>query len=131
MKNDRGKSAESTPSSPRIGKKKLYFFWCLLVILSLVAMELVSFTIIKLTRRKGFYRDRVGQVRNPYHPYLGYVHAPNMTYVITKKGLAKEMSLTTDENGYSTLPFFRMQTPRLRSLLQVEARFSGSGLLII
>jgi len=127
MKDDRGKSAESTSSPPRIGKAKLYFFWCLLVILSLVAMELVSFTIIKLTRRKGFYRDRVEQVRNPYHPYLGYVQAPNMTYSITKKGLAKEMSLTTDENGYSTTPLFSYADPEITVIITGGSTIFGVG----
>jgi lysophospholipase L1-like esterase len=47
----------------------------------------------------------VEKVRNPFHPYLGYVHAPNFAFDITK-GPTREMRLVTDENGYSITPYF-------------------------
>ena len=83
MTNDIDKNTESNPLPAKTAKIKLYFFQCLLVIVSLVAMELFSFAIIKLTTNKGPYRDQVGQVRNPYHPYIGYVHAPNFIFEIS------------------------------------------------
>jgi hypothetical protein len=126
MKKDVDESAESTSPQPRIGKIKLYFFWCLLVILSLVAMELVSFTIIKFTRERGAYRDRAGQVLSPYHPYLGYVQAPNTTFEISK-GLSKKMSIATDENGYSITPSFSYPDPDLLIIVTGGSTIFGVG----
>ena len=126
MRNDIVKNVESNPSHPPIGKIKLYFFWCLLVIVSLVAMELFSFTIIKLTKRKGPYRDRIGQVGNPFHPYLGYAHAPNFTFEISK-GPVKGMRLVTDENGWSITPFFSHATPDITVIVTGGSTIFGVG----
>jgi len=126
MKNDVDKSAESTSPHPKTGKIKLYFFWCLLVIISLVAMELCSFTIIKLTRERGPYRDRAGQVLSPYHPYLGHVQAPNTTFEISK-GLSKKMSITTDENGYSITPSFSYANPDITIVVTGGSTIFGVG----
>ena len=120
------KKAESTPSYPKTGKIKLFFFGCLLVIVSLVAMEVFSFTIIKFTKNKGPYRDRVGQVRNPYHPYLGYVHAPNYTLEISK-GPVRGMRLVTDENGYSVTPSYTYADPDIIILVTGGSTIFGIG----
>jgi lysophospholipase L1-like esterase len=80
MRNEMVKNSDPTTPHPKTGKIKLFFFWFLLVIISLIVMELLSFAIITLTKRKGPYRDEVGQVRHPFHPYLGYVQAPNFTF---------------------------------------------------
>ena len=126
MRNAIVRNTESNPSHPKTGKIKLYFFWCVLVILSLVAMELFSFTIIKLTKRKGPYRDRVGQVRNPYHPYLGYVHAPNFNLEISK-GPVKGMRLVTDENGYSVTPSYAHAHPDITIVVTGGSTIFGIG----
>jgi lysophospholipase L1-like esterase len=126
MTNDIVRNTESNPSPAKTGKIKLYFFWCLLVILSLVAMEIFSFAIIRLTRNKGPYRDRVGQVRNPYHPYLGYVHAPNFTLEISK-GPVKGMKLVTDENGYSVTPAYAYAHPDMTVVVTGGSTIFGIG----
>lgn len=126
MLNDIDKNTESNPSSPKTGKIKLYFFWCVLIIVSLVAMELFSFAIIKFTKNKGPYRDRVGQVRNPYHPYLGYVHAPNFTLEISK-GPVRGMRLVTDENGYSVTPSYAHEHPDMTILVTGGSTIFGIG----
>ena len=120
------KNAQSTPSHPKTGKIKLLFFWCLLVIISLALMELLSFTIIKLAKRKGPYRDRVGQVRHPFHPYLGYVQAPNFSYTITK-GSSEEMTIVTDENGYSITPSFAHASPDITIIVTGGSTIFGVG----
>jgi len=126
MRNDIDKNTESHQSHPKTGKFKLYFFWCLLVIVSLVAMEIFSFAIIKLTKRKGPYREEVGQVRNPYHPYLGYVHAPNFTLEISK-GPVEGMRLLTDENGYSVTPSYAYEHPEVRVIVTGGSTIFGIG----
>ena len=126
MSNGIDKNTESNSSPAKAGKIKLYFFWCLLVIVSLVAMELFSFAIIKFTKHKGPYRDRVGQVRNPYHPYLGYVHAPNYTLEISK-GPVKGMRLVTDENGYSITPSYAHAHPDITILVTGGSTIFGIG----
>jgi hypothetical protein len=126
MRHDTVKNTESNPSRSKTGKIKLYFFWCILVIFSLVAMELFSFAIIKFTKRKGPYRDRVGQVRNPFHPYLGYVHAPNFVLEISK-GPVREMRLATDENGYSITPSFAHAYPDITIIITGGSTIFGIG----
>ena len=126
MKNDVDKSTESTSPDPRIGKIKLCFFWCLFVIISLVAMELVSFTIIRLTMKRGPCLDRADRVLNPYHPYLGYVHAPDTTFKISK-GLSRKMSISTDENGYSITPSFSYKHPDLLIIVTGGSTIFGVG----
>lgn len=126
MTNDIGKDTESNPLPAKTDKIKLYFFQCLLVIVSLVAMELFSFAIIKLTTKKGPYRDQVEQVRNPYHPYLGYVHAPNFTFDISK-GPIKGMRLVTDENGYSITPPYAHEQPDITIVVTGGSTIFGVG----
>jgi len=126
MKNDPAKSVESNRAHHKTAKIKLCFFWCLLVIISLVAMELLSFTVLKLTRRKGTYRDRVVQVNNPFHPYLGYVHAPNITFEISK-GLSRKMSVATDENGYSITPSYSHVNPDITIIVTGGSTIFGVG----
>ena len=126
MRNGIVNNTESNQSHPQIGKMKLYVFWCLLVILSLVAMELFSYAVIKLTKRKGPYRDRVGHVSNPYHPYLGYAHAPNFNFTISK-GPVKGMRLVTDENGYSVTPSFSHASPEVTIIVTGGSTIFGVG----
>ena len=126
MKNDPAKSAESNQAHNKPAKIKLFIFWCLLVIISLVAMELISFTVLKLTKRKGTYRDRVVQVKNPFHPYLGHVHAPNITFEISK-GLSRKMRIATDENGYSITPSFSYVNPDITIVVTGGSTMFGVG----
>ena len=110
MKNQTGKKVESDLSAFKMNGIKRFFFICLLVIIPLAILELLSFTYIKLTREKGTFRERVKHVANPYHPYLGYVHAPNATYNISKANSGKGTFLT-DANGYSITPSFSYSNP--------------------
>jgi len=126
VKNDPAKSAESNQAHNKPAKIKLFIFWCLLVIISLVAMELISFTVLKLTKRKGTYRDRVVQVKNPFHPYLGHVHAPNITFEISK-GLSRKMRIATDENGYSITPSFSYVNPDITIVVTGGSTMFGVG----
>jgi hypothetical protein len=103
VKNQTANEVESDLLSPKMNRIKRSFFICLLIILPLAIMELLSFIYIKLTSEKGTFRDRVSHVDNPYHPYFGYVHAPNSTYNISK-ATSGEGTLVTDENGYSVTP---------------------------
>ena len=48
---------------------------CLLVA-SLLLLEGVSFVIFEVSKLE---RYRPPVVNNPYHPYLGWIHAPNIT----------------------------------------------------
>ena len=105
---------------------KRFFFVCLLVIIPLIVMELLSYTYIKLTSEKGTYRERVKQVANPYHPYLGYVHAPNATYNISKENSGKG-TLLTDENGYSITPSFSYSNPDMTIAVTGGSTIFGVG----
>jgi lysophospholipase L1-like esterase len=120
------KNTESNSLPAKTAKIKRYFFQFLLVIVSLVAMELFSFAIIKLTKNKGPYRDQVGQVRNPYHPYLGYVHAPDFILEISK-GSIRGMRLETDENGYSITPSYAHAQPDITIVVTGGSTIFGIG----
>jgi len=120
------KNTESNSLPAKTAKIKRYFFQFLLVIVSLVAMELFSFAIIKLTKNKGPYRDQVGQVRNPYHPYLGYVHAPDFILEISK-GSIRGMRLATDENGYSITPSYSHAQPDITIVVTGGSTIFGIG----
>ena len=126
MKNDPAKSAESNQAHHKTSKIKLFFFWCLLVIISLAAMELLSFTVLKFTKKNGPYRDRVVQVENPFHPYLGYVHAPNIDIDVSK-GLSRKVSIATDENGYSITPSFSYDNPDITVIVTGGSTMFGVG----
>jgi len=110
----------------KMNKIKRGFFCGLLVIIPLILMEIFSFTYIKLTSEKGSYRERVKPVINPYHPYLGYVHAPKSTYEITK-GLSKKMILKTDENGHSITPAFFYEKPEMTIVVTGGSTIFGVG----
>jgi len=126
MTNDLDKNTASNPLPAKTAKIRLYFFQCLLVVVSLIVMELFSFAIIKLTTNKGPYRDQVGQVRNPYHPYLGYVHAPNFIFEISK-GSVRGMRLETDENGYSITPSYAHAEPDITIIVTGGSTIFGVG----
>ena len=127
MKKDKVKMDKSDPSIGGISKIKRYFFWCLLIIVPLVLMELLSFTYIKLKSGKGTYRERIEPVDSPYHPYLGYVHAPNFTFNITKRGISRKMSIKTDNNGYSITPFFSYKDPDIIIIVTGGSTIFGVG----
>ena len=127
MKKDKVKMDKSDPSIGGISKIKRYFFWCLLIIVPLVLMELLSFTYIKLKSGKGTYRERIKPVDSPYHPYLGYVHAPNFTFKITKRGISRKMSIKTDNNGYSITPFFSYKDPDIIIIVTGGSTIFGVG----
>lgn len=127
MKNDTIHKTEAAPAHSKTGKIKRYFFWCLLVIIPLVIMELLSFTYLKLKTNKGPYRDSVGQVANPYHPYLGYVHAPNKTFDTSKARIARVSRITTDENGYSVTPAFSYPNPDITIVVTGGSTIFGVG----
>ena len=117
------------PSNPKTGKIKRTFFWCLLVIIPLVLIELLSYSYIKLVIGKKPYRgklDKVRHVENPYHPYLGYVHAPNLTIHISK-GLSRKMTLVTDDNGFSITPDFSFADPDVTILTTGGSTIFGVG----
>ncbi len=123
MRNDNFKKTGSAPSRQKTVKIKRFFFICLLVIIPLVLMELLSFAYIKLALNKGPYRNRLGQVSNPYHPYLGYVHAPHTTFNPAKG----RSSLTTDENGYSITPSSSFADPDLTIIVTGGSTIFGVG----
>jgi lysophospholipase L1-like esterase len=127
MKNGKVKMDKADPSIGGISKIKRYFFWCLLIIVPLVLMELLSFTYIKLKSGKGTYRERIEPVDSPYHPYLGYVHAPNFTFNITKRGISRKMSIKTDNNGYSITPFFSYKDPDIIIIVTGGSTIFGVG----
>ena len=132
MKNDGVKEAKSSPSNLKTGKIKQVFFWTLLVIMPLVIIELLSYSYIKLVIGKKTYRAKLnkmnhaGGVENPFHPYLGYVHAPNITIEMTK-GTSRKMKLTTDENGFSTTPAFAFENPDLIIIITGGSTIFGVG----
>ena len=124
-----GRQATSGVSPAKKSKLKLYVFRCLLVLIPLaliLVLELLSFTYIKLKSDRGPYRDLVGQVLSPFHPYLGYVHAPNVSFDIRKR-LSREMSIATDENGYSVTPLFSGENPELKIILTGGSTMFGVG----
>jgi hypothetical protein len=126
MKKHTTQQIEATPPPYTAGKIKRFLFICLLVFIPLVIMELFSFAYIKLTSEKGTYRNRVNQVDNPYHPYLGYVHAPNSTYDISK-ATSGEGTLVTDENGYSVTPAFSYANPEITVAITGGSTIFGVG----
>jgi len=127
MKNNKVKMNIADSSQGRINKIKKYIFWCLLIIIPLVLMELLSFTYIKLTSRKGSYRERIKPVDSPYHPYLGYVHAPNFVFDIKKRGISREMHINTDGNGYSITPAFSGKDPDITIIVTGGSTIFGVG----
>lgn len=108
-------------------KIKRTFFTILLIIISLVLIELFSYSYIKLTSDKGTYVERVKPVDSPYHPYLGYVHAPNFTFTITKGAVSRAMAIKTDENGFSITPYFSHQDPVIRIIVTGGSTIFGVG----
>jgi lysophospholipase L1-like esterase len=126
MKKNKVKNTALAQSLSKTGKFKRFFFGCLLVIIPLILMEIFSFTYIKLKSDKGTYRERIKPVINPYHPYLGYVHAPESTYEITK-GLSKKMVLKTDENGNSITPAFSYKDPDMTVIVTGGSTMFGVG----
>jgi hypothetical protein len=106
MGNDRIDKDGAELAHSKSRKIKRLLFWCLIFIIPLAIMELIAFSYLQLMTSKGTYRDSVGQVANPYHPYLGYVHAPNHVYDTSKAKLANVSRITTDENGRSVTPAF-------------------------
>jgi lysophospholipase L1-like esterase len=90
-------------------------------------MELFSFSYIKLKSGKGTYRERLKPVDSPYHPYLGYVHAPNFTFNITKREISRKMGITTDENGYSITPAFSYENPDITIIITGGSTIFGVG----
>jgi hypothetical protein len=129
MKNDIVKEAKSYPSNLKTSKIKRTFFWCLLVIIPLVMLELLSYSYIKLVIGKKPYRGKLNKVRhveNPYHPYLGYVHAPNITIDISK-GISRKMTLVTDDNGFSITPAFSFENPDVTVVTTGGSTIFGVG----
>ena len=127
MKKGKAKIDKADPSKGGISKIKRYFFWCLIIIVPLVLMELLSFTYIKLASGKGTYRERIKPVDSPYHPYLGYVHTPNFTFNITKRAISNKMSIQTDENGYSITPAFSYKDPDITIIVTGGSTIFGVG----
>jgi len=132
MKNDGVKEVNSSPSNLKTGKIKQVFFWCLLVIMPLVIIELFSYSYIKLVIGKKTYRAKLNKrsladgVENPFHPYLGYVHAPNINMKMTK-GTSRKMKLTTDENGFSITPAFAFANPDFTIITTGGSTIFGVG----
>ena len=132
MKNDGVREAKPSPLNFKTGKIKQVFFWVLLVIMPLVIIELFSYSYIKLVIGKKTYRAKLdkmshpGSVENPFHPYLGYVHAPNITMEMTK-GTSRKMKLTTDENGFSVTPAFAFANPDLTIVTTGGSTIFGVG----
>ena len=130
MKNDRMIKDKEVLRPSATVKIKRFFFWCLVFIIPLVLMELFSYTFIKLTSGKGTYRERIKPVANPYHPYLGYVHAPNYNFSITKKTVSsakKKMNLKTDENGHSITPVYSHKEPEMTIAVTGGSTIFGVG----
>jgi lysophospholipase L1-like esterase len=126
MKKHNAQQIESASWLHTMGKIRRFLFICLLVAIPLAIMELFSFAYIKLTSEKGTYRERVKHVDNPYHPYLGYVHAPNSTYNISK-AISGEGALVTDENGYSVTPFFSYSNSEITIAVTGGSTIFGVG----
>lgn len=129
MKKNVVKGAKSSPVNLKKSKIKQAFFWCLLVIIPLVLIELFSYSFIKLVIGKKPYRGKLEKIRhveNPYHPYLGYVHAPNINIRISKK-LSKEKKLVTDDNGFSVTPSFSFANPDLTIAVTGGSTIFGVG----
>jgi hypothetical protein len=127
MKNDKVKLDKAGPSARGISKIKRYIFWCLLIIIPLVLMELLSFTYITLKSGKGTYRERIKPVDSPYHPYLGYVQRPNFSFKITKRGISREMRIMTDEDGYSITPAYSYKDPDITIIVTGGSTIFGVG----
>jgi hypothetical protein len=124
MKNKNRKESSTLGITNKI---KRFFFWCLLIILPLVLMEVLSFTYIKINSSKGTYRDRIEPVNSPYHPYLGYVQRPNFTFDISKKLISRKMQIKTDENGYSITPAFSDKDPDIKIIVTGGSTIFGVG----
>jgi hypothetical protein len=129
MKNERVNKDKAVSGFVVTRKMKRFFFWCLILIIPLVLMEIFSYTFIRLTSDKGTYRERIKPVANPYHPYLGYVHAPNYNFSITKKTVssAKKMNIKTDESGYSITPVFSHKEPEMTIAVTGGSTMFGVG----
>ncbi|MGD8469262.1 MAG: SGNH/GDSL hydrolase family protein, partial [Desulfobacterales bacterium] len=127
MKNDGIKETESSPSNLKTSIIKRIFFWSLIIIVPLALMELLSFTYIKLTSERGTYRERIKPVDSPYHPYLGYVQAPDFTFKIYKRGISRKMSIKTNENGYSITPAFSYKDPDMIIVVTGGSTIFGVG----
>jgi lysophospholipase L1-like esterase len=127
MKNVKDKADKADQSTGGISKTKRFIFGCLLIIIPLVLMELFSFSYIKLKSGKGTYRERIKPVDSPYHPYLGYVQAPNFTFNITKRAISREMHIKTDESGYSITPAFSYKDPEITIIVTGGSTIFGVG----
>jgi hypothetical protein len=90
---------------------------------SLLLLEGLSFAIFEVSKLER-YRPYI--VNNPYHPYLGWIHAPNITINARNCG-GPTSRLKTDAEGYSVTPHHSFKDPDIRIVITGGSTIFGVG----
>ena len=100
----------------------------LLVILGFVAVSLVllegfAYLVFRVT---GLEPYKPPVIVNPHHPYLGWMHAPN---VVINAGNCNgsTSSIRTDADGYSITPYYDFSSPDIRIVVTGASAIFGIG----
>jgi hypothetical protein len=95
-----------------------------LVAVSLLLLEGLSFAIFRLA---GFAPYRPVPVENPHHPYLGWVHAPDITVHASNCSGPEVSLLDTDADGFSSTPHYGFPAPDVRIVITGGSTMFGVG----
>ncbi len=93
------------------------------IVAALLVLEGLAFGIFKLV---GYERYRPPEIVNPHHPYLGWVHAPNITVKATNCDETTSL-VQTDTDGYSLTPHYAFSEPELRIVITGASAVFGVG----
>lgn len=96
----------------------------MLIIVALLLLEGISYGVFKLA---GFEPYRPAVIENPHHPYLGWVHAPNITVHARNCSEPEVSLLETDADGFSVTPHYSFPEPALRIVVTGGSTMFGVG----
>lgn len=95
-----------------------------LIAVSLLLLEGLSFAVFRLA---GFTPYRPVPVENPHHPYLGWVHAPDITVHAANCSGPEVSLLDTDADGFSSTPHYSFPDPDIRIVITGGSTMFGVG----
>jgi hypothetical protein len=93
------------------------------VAVSLAVLEGLAYLVFKVA---GFEPYTLPVIVNPHHPFLGWVHAPNVTVSANNCGGSKSL-IETDANGFAKTPFYSFENPELRIVVTGGSSVFGVG----
>lgn len=116
--------SRKTPGQPAAtGRLRRLLVILLLGVVVLAAIEGLSYAVFRLA---GFERYHPPRVVNPHHPFLGWVHAPDIT-VSAENCDGTTTRIETDADGNSITPHYRFDDPELRIVITGASAVFGIG----